>query len=160
MSIIKKYNSMVGKLRLPLFLSFFSVIYVLGLRVYVAKFFFVSGKLKWSQGYESTLDQFFDIYMFPVPDALMPIPVVVAMVSEILFPILLVFGLFTRFSAFSLLIMVLVIEFVLPASAGLSHHTHYTYMVACLTLVFLGGRAVSLDYFVTRTYGLKSLDIK
>jgi putative oxidoreductase len=64
--------------------------------------------------------------------------------SEHLFPILLAFGLFTRFSAAALLIMTLVIEiFVYPDAWP----THLSWVGLLLPLIALGGGKLSLDRF-------------
>lgn len=65
-----------------------------------------------------------------------------ATISEHLFPILLILGLFTRFSALALLIMTLVIQFfVYPGAWAL----HLTWIAVLVPLVARGGGALSLD---------------
>jgi putative oxidoreductase len=62
--------------------------------------------------------------------------------SEHLFPLLLVLGLFTRFAAFSLLIMTSIIEiFVYPDAWP----THLSWAGLLLPLIALGGGKLSLD---------------
>ncbi|MCE0493388.1 DoxX family protein [Vibrio salinus] len=65
-----------------------------------------------------------------------------ATAAEHLFPILLILGLFTRFSAFSLAIMTLVIQiFVYPDA----YATHLTWLSVCGFLMLKGAGNLSVD---------------
>jgi putative oxidoreductase len=69
--------------------------------------------------------------------------------AEHIFPILLVVGLATRFSALALLIMTAVIEiFVFPDAWP----THGTWAACFLILMWRGPGVVSLDYLIARRY--------
>jgi putative oxidoreductase len=74
----------------------------------------------------------------------------IAAFSEILFPILLVVGLASRFSALALLVMTLVIEIFVYPDAWPTHGTWAT----CLLLVIARGPGLfSLDHLVARKLG-------
>ena len=67
--------------------------------------------------------------------------------AEHVFPVLLLIGLATRFSALALLVMTLVIQiFVYPDA----YPTHGVWMTVLLFLVARGGGAVSLDHWLGR----------
>jgi putative oxidoreductase len=114
-------------------------------RLGVAAVFFMSGRTKIEDGTWLTLsDGAFEL--FRTDYALPFIPAVpatyAATTAEHLFPILLTFGLFTRFSACGLLVMTLVIEiFVYPDAWP----THLSWAGLLLPLIALGGGKLSLD---------------
>ncbi len=112
-------------------------------RLGIAAIFFLSGRSK-VEGWFTLTDSTF--YLFQTDYALPFIPPVpaayVAAVSEHLFPILLVIGLFTRFSAAALLGMTLVIEiFVYPDAWP----THLSWAGLLLPLIAFGAGRISLD---------------
>jgi len=73
---------------------------------------------------------------------------VMATISEHLFPILLVIGLFTRLSALALLGMTLVIQiFVYPEAWW---QVHILWAAMCLVLIARGAGQFSLDALLTR----------
>jgi putative oxidoreductase len=115
----------------------------LAARFGVAGVFWLSGRTK-VEGLLTVSDNavalFADEYQVPV---LSPeLGAHLAAYAEHLFPILLVLGLFTRFSALALLGMTAVIQiFVYP----LAWPTHLVWATAMLYLVGRGGGAVSLD---------------
>ena len=115
-------------------------------RLGIAAVFFMSGRTK-VVGLvtitDSTYDLFRTDYSLPFMD-----PVVAAHAatySEHLFPILLVFGIFTRPAALALLGMTSVIEiFVYPDAWP----THLSWTGLLLPLISLGGGRISLDWLV------------
>jgi putative oxidoreductase len=118
-------------------------------RVAIAAVFWLSGRTK-VDGFltvnENTFFLFQEEYKVPLvpPD----IAAYMATYAETFFPILLVLGLFTRLSAFSLLIMTAVIEiFVYP----LAWPTHLTWAALMLYLIGRGAGKWSLD----RVFGLR-----
>ncbi len=118
-------------------------------RLAVASIFFLSGRTK-VDGLltvsDGALFLFAEEYQVPVlpPD----IAAHMATYAEHLFPILLVLGLFTRFSALALLGMTAVIQiFVYPDAWP----THLSWAALMLYLIGRGGGALSLD----RLFGLK-----
>lgn len=115
-------------------------------RVSIAAVFFLSGRTK-VEGLltitEGTFILFRDEYRVPLlpPD----VAAVMATGAEHLFPVLLVLGLATRFSALALLGMTLVIElFVYP----LGWPTHLLWAAVLLYLLRFGGGRFSLDHLL------------
>ncbi|WP_417322765.1 DoxX family protein [Erythrobacter aureus] len=115
-------------------------------RVALAGIFWRSGRTKVEDGsLLSISDQAYFLFEYeysglPIPPA---IATPMATWAEHLFPILLVLGLFTRFSALSLLIMTLVIQlFVYPEAWW---QTHILWVAMAAVLVSRGGGMFSLD---------------
>ena len=106
---------------------------------------FVSGDftLGWPRLSESALALFQDEYKLPwvAPELAAPM----AAFAEHLFPLLLLFGLATRFSALALLVMTLVIQvFVYPDA----YATHGTWAAVLLTLMARGPGVFSIDHWL------------
>lgn len=76
-------------------------------------------------------------YSFPFP-ALMAYA---SSIGEIILPILVVIGLFTRFAALGLLFMTLIIQLTFPDAWAL----HLTWAAMAIGVIHLGGRTWSLD---------------
>ncbi|WP_088306468.1 DoxX family protein [Novosphingobium sp. B 225] len=115
-------------------------------RIVLAGVFWRSGRTKVDEGSwfsisESTHFLFQEEYKnVPLPSYL---AAVMATVSEHLFPILLLFGLFTRLSALALLGMTLVIQiFVYPEAWW---QVHSLWAALALVLIVRGGGSVALD---------------
>ncbi len=112
-------------------------------RLGIASIFFLSGRTKvdgWFTLSDSTFELFRTDYALPLipPD----IAAYAATISEHLFSILLVVGLFTRLSATALLGMTLVIEiFVYPDAWP----THLSWAGLLLPLIAFGGGKYSID---------------
>ena len=122
-------------------------------RVPIAAVFWNSGQTKvdsWNifQANESALLLFENEFKVPLLN-----PVFAAhltAVAEHVFPVLLVIGLATRFSALALLFMTAVIEiFVFPDAWP----THGTWAACFLLLIARGPGVVSLDHLIARRYG-------
>ncbi len=115
-------------------------------RVALAGVFWRSGRTKVA---EESLFSISDTtyYLFQEEYAGVPLPsdfaAVLATVSEHLFPVLLVIGLFTRLSALALLGMTLVIQIFVYPEAWWQVHILWTAM--CLVLIVRGGGLFSLD---------------
>jgi putative oxidoreductase len=117
-------------------------------RVFIAVTFFLSGRTK-VDGFltlkPSALYLFQYEYKIPVIPA--PIAAQMAAYAETFFPILLVIGLASRFSAASLLVMTTVIEvFVYPDA----WETHLGWATALAFIVFRGPGALSIDHLIRR----------
>ena len=115
-------------------------------RLGIAAVFFMSGRTK-VDGIihitDGTYELFRTEYVLPLIPA--DIAAVAATWSEHVFSILLVLGLFTRFSALALFIMTLTIEiFVYPDAWP----THLSWAAILLPLIFRGGGGWSLDALV------------
>lgn len=99
----------------------------------------------WPRLSDSVVDLFRDEYRLPVipPE----IAALMAAFAEHVFPVLLLIGLATRFSALALLGMTLVIQvFVYPDA----YPTHGVWMTVLLFLAARGGGALSLDHALAR----------
>ena len=97
-----------------------------------------------STGWFTDNDSAFELFRtdYALPLIKPEIAAYAAAYSEHLFPLLLVLGLFTRFSATALLIMTLIIEiFVYPDAWP----THLSWAGLLLPLIALGGGKLSLD---------------
>lgn len=110
---------------------------------------FVTGefKLGWPRLSDSAVDLFKDEYRLPVipPELAAPL----ATTAEHLFPLLILIGLGTRFSALALLFMTLVIQvFVYPGA----YATHGTWAAVLLYLIARGPGNLSLDHWLARRH--------
>nr|WP_315427253.1 DoxX family protein [uncultured Albidiferax sp.] len=105
-------------------------------------------QLGWPRLSDSAIDLFRDEYRLPwvPPEIAAPL----AACAEHLFPLLLLLGLATRFSALALLGMTLTIQlFVYPDA----YPTHGTWAALLLYLVAQGPGKLSLDHWIARRYG-------
>ena len=132
----RRVSDLAGRLLTPSLL-------LLVQRLGVASVFFLSGRTK-VEGWFTLTDGTFEL--FRTDYALPLIPTVaaayLATISEHLFSVLLVLGLFTRASALALLGMTLVIEiFVYPDAWP----THLSWAGLMLPLIAYGGGKLSLD---------------
>lgn len=117
-------------------------------RLGIAAIFFMSGRTK-VNGIIHITDGTYELFRTDYALPLIPpdIAAVAATWSEHVFSILLVLGLFTRFSALALFLMTLTIEvFVYPDAWP----THLSWAAIQLPLIFRGGGAWSLDTLVQR----------
>lgn len=111
---------------------------------------FVTGdfELGWPRLAASAVDLFKDEYKLPViaPELAAPM----AATAEHLFPLLILIGLGTRFSALALLAMTLVIQvFVYPGA----YTTHGTWAAVLLYLIARGPGGLSVDHWVATRHG-------
>jgi putative oxidoreductase len=116
---------------------------LLVMRLGIAAIFFLSGRTK-VEGWFTISDSAYELFEYEYALPLVPseMATVAATVSEHVFPILLVLGLFTRYAALALLGMTLVIQiFVYPDAWP----THLSWSGLLLPLVALGGGKASLD---------------
>jgi putative oxidoreductase len=119
------------------------------LRVPIAAVFWRSGQTK-EDGFHlssSAIDLFKDEYKLPLIDP--TVAAYLSAVAEHLFPVLLVIGLATRFSAFALLIMTLVIEILVYPDAW---PTHGTWAACFLVLMVQGPGKVSIDHLIAQRF--------
>lgn len=110
-------------------------------RIYLGYYvFFVSGLAKLDD-YEETVELFEDDFAVPFMPA--EPAAFLATAGELVLPILLILGLFTRVGAIGLLIMSAVIQFfVLPDPQ------HYFWMMILALLAGYGGNKLSVDYWL------------
>ncbi len=119
------------------------------LRFGLAVPFFKSGLTKWSgigRLSDSVILLFQEEFKFHIMGKIYdyPYPSLMAYgagVAEIVFPILLALGLFSRFAAFALLIMTLVIQLTIPSGWPI----HLTWAAMALSILVLGSGRLSLD---------------
>src|SRR3954470_9190472 len=112
-------------------------------RLGIAAVFFMSGRTK-VDGLLTVNDTAFELFRtdYALPFVKPEIAAYAATYSEHFFPLLLVFGLFTRFAALALLVMTLIIEvFVYPDAWP----THLSWAGLLLPLIALGGGKLSFD---------------
>jgi putative oxidoreductase len=126
----------------------------LTLRAALAVPFYLSGLTKWdgfgklSESAELLFTEEFKLHIlgsvidYPFPYA----SAFVAGVAEIMLPILLVLGLFTRFAAAALLIMTAVIQITIPTGWP----THLTWAALALAIIALGPGQLSVDHFLRK----------
>jgi len=102
-------------------------------------------QLGWPRLSDSVVDLFRDEYRLPLiaPE----VAALMAAFAEHVFPVLLLLGLATRFSALALLVMTLVIQvFVYPDA----YPTHGVWMTVLLFIVARGGGVVSMDHWLAK----------
>lgn len=124
---------------------------LLFMRVVLAGIFWRSGQTKIAEGTWFTISEN-TFFLFQEEYSGVPLPsdlaAVMATVSEHLFPILLVIGLFTRLSALALLGMTIVIQiFVYPDAWW---QVHALWVAMALVLIVRGGGWLSLDVLLVR----------
>lgn len=116
-------------------------------RIYVGLIFFRSGLAKFPD-MEETVENFDpaedgDFIISFLPESIPPeIPAYLATAGELILPLLLFIGLFTRIGAVGLLVMAIVIQFFVPDFAN---SVHYLWMIILVMLIGQGGSKISLD---------------
>jgi putative oxidoreductase len=128
------------------------------MRVALAVPFWRSGILKWN-GFgrlsDTAVTLFTDEFMlhFPGGPYHFPAPAVMAFLSgcgEVMFSVLLVLGLGTRFAALGLLFMTLIVELTVPDGWPI----HLTWAAMALGIIAWGPGRISMDYLVRGFLGL------
>ncbi|NMG40901.1 DoxX family membrane protein [Chelativorans sp. ZYF759] len=123
---------------------------LLALRIALAIPFFRSGLTKWdgflsvSPGTQFLFANEFKLHIFGQAYAY-PFPLLMAWgasIGEIILPILLVIGLFTRLSALGLLFMTIIIQLTIPAAWA---NFHLPWGAMALALVVYGGGRLAVD---------------
>ena len=145
MNQIKRIENLIAKCVPEWFAS-------LVLRFGIAIPFWKSGLTKWD-GFgvlsetpvilfenEFMLHIFGQEYSFPFPTLM----AYASSIGEIILPILVVLGLFTRFAGVGLLLMTLIIQLTFPDAWPL----HFTWGAMALGVIYLGGSKLSLDRFL------------
>lgn len=124
------------------------------LRLALAVPFWRSGLLKWD-GFlrlnDTAVTLFSDEFMLHLPGGPyhFPAPTMMAFLSgcgEIMFPILLVLGLGTRFAALGLLLMTVIVELTVPDGWPI----HLTWAAMALGIMAYGPGNISLDHLICR----------
>lgn len=104
-----------------------------------------SFQLGWPRLSASAIDLFRDEYRLPFVSPELAAPLTAF--AEHLFPVLLLIGLATRFSAAALLVMTLVIQFFVYPDA---YPTHGAWATVLLYLMARGAGSLSVDYWIAR----------
>jgi putative oxidoreductase len=115
----------------------------LAARIYVALVFFQSGMSKvenWGKTTQMFQEEWIIPYLTPNISALL------ATAGELVLPIMLMIGFFTRFAAMGLLCIAVVIEFVI-FGGNAENVQHYYWMLIFALIVGYGGDKLSLDNF-------------
>jgi putative oxidoreductase len=142
---IVRTRKMIERLAQPWFVQ-------LMLRIALAVPFWKSGILKW-QGFlqlnDTAITLFTDEFQLHLPGGPYPFPApaVFAFLSgcgEVLFPVLLVLGIGTRFAAVGVLLMTCVIELTVPDGWPV----HLTWAAMALGIAAWGPGRISLDYLL------------
>lgn len=124
----------------------------LGIRLFMANIFFKSGLTRYSDYANGTwgnqIEAFTDYH--PIPGVPGDIAAIAGTGGELILPILLAFGLFTRLGAAGLLVMTIVIEFIVPPEYGLSNPDHYMWMLLLAVPMLKGGGQLSLDFLAQK----------
>ncbi|MEL7446748.1 MAG: DoxX family protein [Pseudomonadota bacterium] len=151
-SVISLYDRLVSVLSG----RFFESIALLFTRVALAGIFWRSYQTKVVEGTWFQIDPFqYDLFRMEFSGLPLPVELSVPMATyaEFLFPVLLVLGLATRFSALALMIMALVIQlFVFPTQA---HFLGWAIMPIAMGLILIGRGAgtFSLDALIAKVRG-------
>lgn len=154
-SIVSMYRGLVG------FLSgtFMESVGLLLARIALALVFWRSYKTKVVEGTLLEIDET-QYFIFENEFSGLPIPtdlaVPMATYAEFFFPILLFVGLFTRFSAVSLMIMTLVIQFFVFPTGDHFWGWAITPIALALVLISRGGGLFALDRVTDRLFPAKS----
>ncbi|MCA1392881.1 putative oxidoreductase [Bradyrhizobium yuanmingense] len=146
-ALVDRANHLMQALAMPSLVQ-------LVLRLALAVPFWRSGLLKWSGFLElndTAVTLFSDEFMLHLPGGPyhFPAPTVMAFLSgsgEIMFPILLVLGLGTRFAALGLLFMTVIVELTVPDGWPI----HLTWAAMALALMAYGPGHISLDRLICR----------
>jgi len=145
--LVDKANQLVQTIAAPSLVQ-------LVLRVALSVPFWRSGMLKWG-GFlrlnDTAVTLFSDEFMLHLPGGPyhFPAPAVMAFLSgcgEIMFPILLVLGLGTRFAGLGLLFMTVIVELTVPDGWPI----HLTWAAMALGIMAWGPGQISLDHLVRR----------
>lgn len=122
---------------------------LLGLRLYASWMFFPAGLLK-LKDWGSTLFLFEEEYQVPVLS-----PEVAAWLGtfgELVFPVLLTLGLFSRFSAAGLFVVNVVAVISLAVVPPAAMAEHLLWGLALLVVTVWGGGKLSLDYLILKRF--------
>ena len=121
----------------------------IALRVWIARVFFLSGLTK-IQTWETTLMLF--EYEYAVPVIPFQLAAYMATAGELILPVLIALGLFTRFGLAGLLVLNLVAVISYPdiSPAGIQQHIMWGLMI--VVLLIHGPKLFSVDYWLDKRY--------
>ncbi len=142
MKIVQAINGIADKVLNPL-----QPVLALGLRIWVAKFFFMSGLVK-IKDMKTTLMLF--EYEYEVPLIPHTIAAPLATYAELILPVLLALGLFNRYAAAGLFILNFVAAISYPDISPAGTKEHLMFGVILLILTVYGPHKFSLDWLLGR----------
>ncbi len=126
----------------------------LGIRLFMANIFFTSGKLRLNDylngQWDNQITAFTDYH--PIPGIPGDIAAIAGTTGEIVLPVLLAFGLFTRFGAAGLLIMTMSIQFLVPAEYEIANPDHYMWMLLLAVPLLKGSGMLSADFILCKFF--------
>lgn len=127
----------------------------------MADIFFRAGMLKFNNylngRWEETVLFFTDPDYHPIPGVPGEIAAIAGTAGELILPVLLAFGLFTRFGAAGLLVMTLVIQFWVGAHyEHIANPDHYMWMLLLAVPMLKGGGMLSADFILCKLFCKKS----
>jgi putative oxidoreductase len=126
------------------------------IRLYMARIFFTSGRLKLGNlldgHWETTVALFRDIH--PVPGLPAEIAAALGTAGELGLSVLLAIGLLGRFAAAGLFVMTCVIQFAVPEEYGVASAENYYWMMLLSVIAIKGPGRFSLDGLFIKFQGL------
>jgi putative oxidoreductase len=133
--------------------KWFEPFYALIIRIYILNEFFWSGWLKVKDIYNGQWDRVVFLFEeeYKVPILSPSIAAAFGTFNEIVFPILLLIGLFGRFAALALFATALLIELTYQ-----HHIDHILWMTMTLYIVFRGCGWLSVDFLIHKKFGKKA----
>ena len=134
--IINLYNSIFGKT------EYLAIPALLGARVYVAWVFFLSGLTKLN-AWEGTLELFEYEYAVPILDSVSA--AYLATAAELVLPLMLAIGLFSRKVAIGLFIVNYVATISLEDIPAAAYNMHLVWGLMLLSVVIWGAGKISAD---------------
>lgn len=132
-------------------------LFLLGMRFWLARIFFKSG-------YGRAKDWGSQSFMFesihPVPGIPPNLAAYITTGAELVLPVMLMIGLFSRIAAFGMLIMTVVIQFIVAATPQgienkIANSEHYYWMFLALMIICFGPGKLSIDALLRRRIGAK-----
>ena len=134
-------------------MDWFSPLFLLGLRVYVANVFFKSGLTK-IQDFSSTVALFESEYKVPLISPMFA--AISGAGAELLLPALLVLGLASRPTALALFVfnIVAVVSYADISESGVKDHLLWGTMI--LVIAFFGAGKLSLDQWIKSRLGVQT----
>ncbi len=120
-------------------------IFLLGLRLWLAKVFFMSGLTK-IQSWETTMMLFEYEYAVPILPA--ALAAWLATAAELIVPVFLVFGLLTRLNIVALFILNVVAAISYPDISAAGEKDHMIWGLMMAVIFFYGAGKLSADHFV------------
>ncbi len=145
-ALVIKINDMIEPLR-GIANKFASPLLDLGFRLYVAEDFFRSGLGRFNNYLDGNWDTQLFLFEMEHPvaglDAALVAPMTTA--AELILPVLLALGLFTRFGAAGIFVMALVIQM-----TYLENFQHILWMTLMLSVFIKGPGVISLDFLMQK----------